>query len=641
MKIKKKFKKNYKTFIKFIKNSNILFILLGGVPFILLDLVTRVLSKKVLFFDIGAFVPNFFTIIWVYIIVAVVLCFKNKWAKFLYTLFFLMMFSLFLVNNIYFSMSGTFFDFHLMGLVSEGSYYFWDAIVKANLWIYIIGIVIFIMFIYTYKHLPYKKNNHFNFLVFFLSIFVMAHAFAPLFLGEVNNELTWNTWRNPRNIYTNFNDSNKSFSVSGLYEYSVRNFYMTYLMPKKTDNETELEFLVNAFTDLKPSNKNKYTNKLKGKNVIFLQLEGIDDWLLKKDIMPNTYSLLNNSINFNNHYSYYNGGGSTFNSEFAVNTGYVTPITYTQNAYTFNKNNFPYSMPHLFKEAGYENINAFHMNTGEFYSRKINYNNWGYNNYYGLKDQGTYKDNAYELDRELINNLEFYDLMFKSEEPFVHYLITYSVHIPFNSERGVCKLILNTEEIDLPSSSVVYTEEDCIKIQAKETDDMVGLLIQALKDNNLYDNTVIVGFADHYLYTIEDSTILSKYKETENNLINKTPFFIWSKNLKKVNVNDVTSQLNILPTVLNLLGIEYQPAYYTGKDALAPKYEGLAIFSDYSWYDGKYYVEDGQVIKGSKKNPELIEEKNSYVDYIIKKNDLVLKYDYYKKFKELEYQDVK
>ncbi len=641
MKLKKKIINYYNQLINIIKENNIHFIILAGIPFFLLDLITRILSKKVLFFGINAFVPNFFTFTWVYLIIAIVLCTKKKWGKFLYTLFFLVALSLFFINNVYFSMSETFFDFHLMGLVNEGSYYFWDAILSANPLIYIFGILIFVIFIYAYKHIPFRRKNRFNELIFFSILFIMFHAITPLFLGEVNNELTWNTWRNPRNIYTNFNDNNKSFSVTGLYEYSVRNFYMTYLKAKKTDNETELEFLANAFTDIENNNINKYTGKFKGKNVIFLQLEGIDDWLLTKDIMPNTYGLLNNSFNFNNHYSYYNGGGSTFNSEFAVNTGYVTPITYTQNAYTFNKNNFPYSMPNLFKGSGYDRINAFHMNTGEYYSRKINYTNWGFDNYYGLKDQGTYSDNAYYLDTELINNPQFYNDMFKQDGLFVNYLITYSVHLPFNQDRGVCKQILTKNQVDISSSSQLYSEEDCVKIQAKETDDMVGLLMQALKDNDLYDKTIIVGFTDHYIYTLEDPTILPKYKETDNNLINKTPLFIWSKGIKKVNINKVTSQINILPTILNLMGIDYKSDYYTAKDALDPKYEGLAIFSDYSWYDGKHYVEEGVVIKGDKTNPELIEAKNSYVDYIIKKNDLVLKYDYYKNIKTLEYQSVK
>ena len=93
----------------------------------------------------------------------------------------------------------------------------------------------------------------------------------------------------------------------------------------------------------KPEDLTKTIEKFKDKNVIFLQLEGTDNWLITKEDTPTLYNMMNNSINFTNHYSYYNGGGSTFNSEFAVNTGFITPLSYTQNAYTFNKNTFPYS----------------------------------------------------------------------------------------------------------------------------------------------------------------------------------------------------------------------------------------------------------------------------------------------------------
>ena len=82
--------------------------------------------------------------------------------------------------------------------------------------------------------------------------------------------------------------------------------------------------------------------------------------------------MLEHSLIFNEHYSYYNGGGSTFNSEFAVNTGFITPISYIQNAYTFSSNEFTYSMPNIFKTRGYD-VNVFHMNKGEYYSRKLNY----------------------------------------------------------------------------------------------------------------------------------------------------------------------------------------------------------------------------------------------------------------------------
>lgn len=642
MKMKKniaKIKEQLNRLLSYLKeNINIHHFILAGIPLVLLDIFTRILGAKIDFFPIFSPVPNLFTIIWVYLFVGIVLSIKKSSAKFLFILFYLISLGLYFVNNIYYSISGTFFDFHLVALAGEGSEYFVDAIVSANIWIYILGIINIIIFVYLFKKIKYQKANNYRNLTFIIISFLIMHFITPGFLGNPDTELTWSTWRNPRNIYENFNDNNKSLSISGLYEYSYRNFYLTYFKPKKTDDEKEIEFLDNIFSQYQTNSKNKYSGIFKDKNVIFLQLEGVDNWVLNKKNMPNTYALLNNSINFTNHYSYYNGGGSTFNSEFAVNTGHLTPITYTQNAYTFNKNDFPYSLAKMVGNLDYKS-NVYHMNSGEYYSRKINYATWGYEKYYGLKDLGTYHNDDYKLDTELIKNEVFYENQFKKEGKFINYLITYTLHMPFSQDKGMCSYILKKNEVELDKENPL-SEEECIKIQAKETDDMVGLLIESLKDNDLYDNTVIIAYADHYLYTLADKTILDKYKDTENNLINKTPFFIWSKGLKKATVKEVTSQINILPTVLNLLGIDFNPNHYTGEDALNKDYKGLAFFNDFSWYDGKYYVVNGELIMGKTKNLDIIEEKNNYVEYLIKKNDLILKYNYFKRIKKVELETV-
>ena len=126
-------------------------------------------------------------------------------------------------------------------------------------------------------------------------------------------------------------------------------------------------------------------------------------------------------------------------------------------------------------------------------------------------------------------------------------------------------------------------------------------------------------------------TILDKYKDTSNNLINHTPFFIWDNGNTKKKVTSVTSQLNILPTIINLLGLEYHPNYYIGKDALNGSYNGIVFFSDYSWYDGNVYVDGGAVTNNKYIDQVSLEDKNYYINYIIRKNDLTLKYNYFKK----------
>lgn len=612
--------------IKFIKKYY--YVLILAIPFILIDLFTR---YKVEFYGLFKPVPNLFTILWIFLVLALSLFTKKRLGKIIYSIFFIISLVIYLVNNIYFSMTGVFFDFSMVLLASEGSSYLLDSIKNCNSLVYLLLIPIIFSFFVSLKVFPKHEKVHYKALVISIFAFILLHSITPFFLGKANEELTWSTWRNPRNIYISFNDNNKSLKVSGLYEYTARGFYMTFLKSKQTVNEQDIAFLKEEYSKENDKKKNRYTGKQKGNNLIIVQLEGVDSWLINKNDTPTLYNMMRNSINFTNHYSYYNGGGSTFNSEFAVNTGFITPLSYTQNAYTFNKNSFPYSLAHLFKNEGYS-VNAFHMNTKEFYSRGTNYKNWGYDNYYGLVDLGTYKDNSYYLDRELILNEDFKEKMF-SDKPFVDYIITYTNHMPFSSEKGNCKMLLDLDSEENENVSYDLNEEDCARRQAKETDYMMELLLNELKTRNLYNNTTIVVLTDHYLYTLSDKTIIDKYKNTSNNLINYTPFFIWNNGKDKKTVKTVTSQINVLPTILNLFGIDYNPVNYIGSDALDNNYQKIVFFSDYSWYDGNVYVDGGIVTNKRYISEEALEDKNYYVNYLIKKNDLTLKYNY---FKELE-----
>ncbi len=627
-------KKELKKILKFIIDHKEYIYLV--IPFILMDLFTRILGYKIDFYKIYRLVPNLFTLLWVCLFTGISISFKNKIGKKLYIFFFIISFALFLTNNVYYSMTDTFFDFSLVLLAGEGSSYIMDAILNCNIWVYILSLLIILLFIYSLKHYPKIEKNNYKKLLCIIIAFLVLHIITPFLLGKKNEELTWSTWKNPRNIYISFNDNNKSMRISGLYEYSIRNFYITFLKPKKTDNEEELAFLKDAYDMEVEREEDKYTGLLDGKNLIIIQLEGVDSWLLTEEDTPTLYNLMNKSINFSNHYSYYNGGGSTFNSEFAVNTGFITPLSYTQNAYAFSKNDFPYTLAKLFKNEGYS-VNAFHMNTSEYYSRGANYKSWGYDNYYGLIDMYDYKNKEYELDREMILNEDFSEKMFENEK-FVDYIITYSAHLPFSTEKGVCKDLitldaleeLEVEELPKDYELPVLTEEECARRQVKETDYMVELLLDKLEEKELLDKTAIIVFTDHYLYTLSDQTILDQYKETNNNLINKTPFFIYNNGENKKNIKDVTSQLNVLPTILNLFNIDYNPNYYIGDNALSDNYKGYVFFSDYSWYDGNVYVEGGEITNDKKMAPEELESFNYYINYVIRKNDLTLKCNYFK-----------
>ena len=632
-KIKDLLKKIYTDYIK--KYGYIFLIFL---PFLLMDIIIRSFGNGTNLYKVWNIIPNLFTITWACLFIGISLSLKSKIGKWVYLGVNILFLIMFLTNGIYYSMTHNFFDFILLESTSEGAPYMMDCIKNCNIWIYIWFVIIIFTIYIGFRKIPRKDNFNYKNVIIVVLVFLLIHLLLPNLYGSANSSLEWNTWQNPRNIYKNFNDANKSMSITGLYEYTIRNFYITFLQTEEEETSEDYEFLMEAFS-VNNNEVNKYTGIFKNKNLIFVQLEGIDDWLLTEKDMPTLYGMLNNSFVFQNHYSYYNGGGSTFNSEFAVNTGFITPLSYTQNAYSFNKNSFPYSMANMFKNQDYV-VNAFHMNSGEYYSRQTNYTNWGYDKYYGLLDINDYKDKSYTLDRELINDVTFQEKMFPKDSKFVDYIITYSNHLPFTNTKGVCKLLYDMEmdlddSVDTGEESssmfVQLTEEECIRKQAHETDYMMELLLKKLTELNLIDDTVIVVFTDHYLYTVEDKTILDKYKNTSNNLINKTPFFIWQNNMKRTNIKEVTSQLNILPTTLNLFGINYNPNYYIGSDALSSNYKGIVFFSDYSWYDGNIYVENGVIANNKSSSQEYLDEKNYYIHYLTKKNDLALKYNVFKK----------
>lgn len=606
------------------KILNIIFLV---IPFLLMDVAIRVLAMDINYSRKEMVFANIlFNFIWIALIVSVTLSVKRTVGRIIYGFCFAVFFLLFLTNSVYYSYTGFFFGFHLMLLADEGSAYIWSVIANTSPVIFLVCGVILAFGMVALINFPKREKGNFKVLLGSIIAFVVLHIITPSFLGKANEDLAWDTWRNPRNVYENFNDANKNMKICGLFEYSVRDFYKTFLSPKQKGDEEDLAFLKEQYKTLTTHKKNEYTGILKGKNVIFLQLEGVDDWMFTKKDMPNLYALLEHAISFENHYSYYNGGGSTFNSELAVNAGFITPISYNQNAYTFNTNLYTDSLPKLFKEMGYS-ANAFHMNTGEYYARELNYVNWGYDHYYGLLDEKNYEDKSYELDRELILNETFYENLFQQDGAFMHYVITYTPHTPFAltdwRAKTLAKEFLGDDVSEL-------SEEECARLYATETDHMIELLMQGLKDNGLYDNTVIVAYSDHYLYTLNDKSVLEQYKETDNNLINHTPFFIWSSDLKPEKIEKVNSQNDILPTVLNLFGISYTEEFYIGNDIMDDSYRGYVFFSDYSWYDGNVYVENGEVTNGKKADKAYIASMNEHINRLVQKNDLTQKYDYFR-----------
>ena len=553
-----------------------------------------------------------FNLFWITSIVITPMYLPKLVAQLLMIAIFILFLALYLTHSVFFSLTGFMFSFRITSAVSEGMPYIWYALIQTPVSIWLTTVVIVALFIFAFRKYRWSSEfKGFKCLLLVLGLYVI-HFLIVNSLGSLRKTANWNNFEIPRSIYETFTDPNKNMKLCGLYEYTFRDLYFVLFKPHSKPNSLDLTFLEAEYSNMSNHTSNQYTGRFRGRNVIFLQLEGFDTWMLNNETVPTLYNVSRHALSFPNHFSFTLDSGATFHSEFCVNTGFRGPITFSTNVYTLTRNSFPFSLPRKFSAAGY-NPNAFHMNTREFYNRGLNYLNWGYHHYYGLLEIKHFPagDDTYMLDRTLVEDPFFYQKLFRSQDLFLHYIITYSIHHPFTINAPFGKLLTSLNKLN---ASKYQTEAEAARLFAGETDHMVQLLLNALRDNQLFDKTVIVAYADHYPFTVRDKSFIEVLKNQTNNLISNTPFFIWASDLTGEIINKVNSQVDILPTVLNIFGIPYKNEHYVGKDIFDSSYPGFVIFPDGSYYDGKQYLFHW--------------EENC--TKVVQKNDLTMKYDFLK-----------
>ena len=371
------------------------------------------------------------------------------------------------------------------------------------------------------------------------------------------------------NYYTNWIEPTRIIRICGSYEYYLKDFYNSFL---KKDNVFEAKQQVKKYIE-KNSNKktdNKYNGVFKDKNLVFVMMESEDDWMVNEKVTPTMYEMMHHGFNFVNHYSPGYVTGDTANTEFIANTGIYPSINKLSPNYAYVNNTYPYSIANIFKNNGYT-VNSFHRSNGFIYNRANMHISLGYEKYYNYSEMGISDENI-DLDRYIIKNGYKYIV---SSDKFMSFIITYSPHDPYSYDKIECSL--NIDEIKKLYPNVTNEEELCSYSSSRETDNMFKLLLENLKKNDLLEDTIIVAFSDHRNKDIS--------LNGEDEKLNKTVFFIYDYSMKENKIDTITSSVDILPTVLNVFGIDSKYVY-AGNDALNNK-DGYVIFKDYTYYDGK------------------------------------------------------
>ena len=390
-----------------------------------------------------------------------------------------------------------------------------------------------------------------------------------------NDGLVWDQADDPAFLYEDFSDSRNCLAMLGIYQYTFRD--LTNVLDVgygiSGDERQELEEWIAA----RGHESNEMSGIYEGKNLMLVQLESIDTWMLTEKYMPNLWALMQESIRFTNHHTPAYISGGTFNTEFMVNTGILPAASGTPNS-VYTKNDFSNSLPALFAEAGYK-VQSFHGSEAKVYNRGNVHLNLGYERYWSGNDMGMHD---YQLDRFLMAG---YDEMTKGE-PFYSFVITFSGHGPYSDTNWI-----GLQHLEKAREIAERTDGHYVNAisHALETDLFIGELIARLTEDGLLDDTVLIFYADHCNYYMLDDALLMDIKgvDTLNKLTN-TDLFIYDGGAHKGEVNKVTASIDILPTVANLFGLDCDYASILGHDAYTAD-GGYVFFQDNSWYDGSVW----------------------------------------------------
>ena len=384
---------------------------------------------------------------------------------------------------------------------------------------------------------------------------------------------------------------------------------------KLSSNNKTINSLNNYMSKQQASNKTKYTGMFKGKNLIFILAEGFNEIAVDKDRTPTLYKMINEGFKFNNFYSPV--FLSTTGGEFQATTGLI-PTQEILGTWKREQPYIAYGIGNIFSKYNYQ-VQSYHDWTYTYYKRNKTMETLGFNNYTGCGNGLEKKMNCEWLpfDSEMVN-VTYEDYM-KGDKPFATYYVTVSGHSPYEAGDNVA-MVYKEEVADLPYD---YQVKYYLAAQM-ELDKMLETLVNKLEETGHLKDTVIALVGDHYPYTlsIEQMNQVATYEKDDRIEVNKSNFLLWNSEMKEpIQVDKVGSQIDVLPTLLNLFGLDYDSRLILGKDILSNS-EGIAIFSNRSWMTeyGSYNTATKKYIP--KKELEGMTEK----EYIRKINNKVANY---------------
>ena len=368
----------------------------------------------------------------------------------------------------------------------------------------------------------------------------------------------------------------------------------------------------------------EYFGMAKGRNVIYIHLESFQqfliDYKLKVDdkeyeVTPFLNSLYHSkeTFAFSNVFNQVKAG-KTSDAETMIETG-LFGLNQGSFMVNYGGTNTQQAAPFILSKNGYNSSAVFHGNAGSFWNRNTAYKQWGYNYFfdasyftkqnssnsfqYGLNDKYMLKDSIKYLER--------------LQQPFYTKFITVSNHYPYTTS-------LSGDDLGFP---LAKTQDETINgyfATANYLDSSIKAFFDYLKESGLYKNSIIVLYGDHYGISNSRNPalapLLGKNSETwssyDNAMLQRVPYMVVIPGMDKGGIIDTFGgEIDMLPTLEHLLGIESNKFLQVGQDMLSPDHDQIVAFRsanyfvtpEYTSYSGRtYYTKTGEEITNPDEN---------------------------------------
>lgn len=373
-----------------------------------------------------------------------------------------------------------------------------------------------------------------------------------------------------------------------------------------------------------PSCTNDHTGMFEGYNFIFITAESYSHYAIDPELTPTLFKLQNEGFNFTNFYNPL-WGVSTSDGEYVAVTGLI-PKAGIWSLYRSGRNYMPFAMGNQLRQLGYTTF-AYHNHTFDYYRRDISHPNLGYT-YKGLGNGLDVAETWPESDLEMME-LSVDDYI--EDEAFHAYYMTVSGHLQYNYGGN----FIAAKNKDLVAYLDMTEPARAYMATQIELDHALEYLLMRLEKAGAANRTLIVMSADHYPYGLKHQDLESLAGKQITGLeLYRSSLIVYAAGMKPETVNTPVSSLDIIPTISNLLGLEYDSRMLMGRDVFSVT-EPLVIFLDRSFItgDGTYYAPDrnwfaesGETLSESDLINKLneIEERFYY-------SQLILENDYYNK----------